>query len=52
MLANRMRYNRELLGFDFFISDDLLDRPLGEFIGLARRYLAQANDTPTFKHRV
>lgn len=52
MLANRMRYNRELLGFDFFISDDLLDRPLGEFIGLARRYLAQANDTPTFKYKV
>ncbi|MGR5128197.1 DUF2982 domain-containing protein [Photobacterium swingsii] len=43
MLANRMRYNRELLGFDFFIADDLFDRPLGEFVGLARRYLAQAN---------
>lgn len=42
MLANRMRYNREFLGFDFFISEDLLDRPTDDFIGLARRYLAAA----------
>ena len=42
MLANRMRYNRELLGFDFFISEDLLDRPVDDFIGLLRRYLAQS----------
>ncbi|WP_371826090.1 DUF2982 domain-containing protein [Photobacterium sp. GJ3] len=42
MLANRMRYNRELTGFDFFISEDLLDRPADDFIGLARRFLAQA----------
>ncbi|RWX55526.1 DUF2982 domain-containing protein [Photobacterium chitinilyticum] len=40
MLANRMQYNRELLGFDFFISEDLLDRSTDEFIGLTRRYLA------------
>lgn len=40
MLANRMRYNRELLGYDFFISEDLLDRPTDDFVGLARRYLA------------
>lgn len=42
MLANRMRYNRELLGFDFFIADDVLDRPLNDFIGLLRRYKAAA----------
>ncbi|GAB6262308.1 DUF2982 domain-containing protein [Photobacterium sp. R1] len=42
MLANRMRYNRELMGFDFFISEDLLDRPADDFIGLARRFLAQS----------
>lgn len=40
MLANRMRYNRELLGYDFFISEDLLDRPTDDFIGLTRRYIA------------
>lgn len=42
MLANRMRYNRELLGFDFFIADDVLDRPVNDFIGLLRRYKAAA----------
>ena len=42
MLANRMRYNRELLGFDFFISDDVIDRPISDFIGLLRRYKAAA----------
>jgi len=42
MLANRMKYNREFLGFDFFISEDQLDRPTEDFIGLARRYLAAA----------
>ncbi len=42
MLANRMRYNRELLGFDFFISDDVIDRPVNDFIGLLRRYKAAA----------
>lgn len=40
MLANRMRYNREFLGYDFFISEDFLDRPAADFAGLARRYLA------------
>ncbi|WP_084722289.1 DUF2982 domain-containing protein [Photobacterium aquae] len=40
MLANRMRYNRELLGYDFFISEDFLDCSAAEFAGLARRYLA------------
>ncbi|WP_299018167.1 DUF2982 domain-containing protein [uncultured Photobacterium sp.] len=40
MLANRMKYNREFLGYDFFISEDLLDRPSNDFVGLARRYLA------------
>ncbi|MCW8327249.1 DUF2982 domain-containing protein [Photobacterium sp. SDRW27] len=42
MLANRMKYNREFLGYDFFISEDLLDRPTEDFIGLTRRYLAAA----------
>ncbi|MEC6795621.1 DUF2982 domain-containing protein [Photobacterium sp. S4TG1] len=42
MLANRMRYNRELLGFDFFIADDAIDRPISDFIGLLRRYKAAA----------
>ncbi|OLQ73357.1 hypothetical protein BIT28_21765 [Photobacterium proteolyticum] len=40
MLANRMQYNRELLGYDFFISEDLLDRSTEDFVGLTRRYLA------------
>ena len=40
MLANRMHYNRELIGYDFFISEDFLDRPAADFAGLARRYLA------------
>ncbi|OOF33112.1 DUF2982 domain-containing protein [Salinivibrio costicola] len=43
MLANRMRYMRELLGYDIFISEDLLDRPLEDFIGVTRRYLAAAS---------
>ena len=42
MLANRMRYNRTFLGYDFFISEDFLDRPAADFAGLARRYLAAA----------
>lgn len=42
MLANRMKYNREFLGFDFFISEDRLDRSTEDFIGLTRRYLAAA----------
>ncbi|MPS31514.1 DUF2982 domain-containing protein [Salinivibrio sp. VYel9] len=43
MLANRMRYTRELLGYDLFVSEDLLDRPLEDFVGVARRYLAAAS---------
>lgn len=42
MLANRMRYSRELLGYDVFVNEDLLDRPLEDFVGLSRRYLASA----------
>lgn len=42
MLANRMYYNRELLGYDYFISEDLLDRPINDFVGLLRRYKAAA----------
>lgn len=43
MLANRMRYNRQFLGYDFFISEDYLDRPAADFAGLARRYLAASS---------
>ncbi|WP_234998897.1 DUF2982 domain-containing protein [Photobacterium andalusiense] len=42
MLANRMRYNRIFFGFDFFIADDVIDRPVADFIGLLRRYKAAA----------
>lgn len=42
MLANRMSYTRELLGFDVFIEDNLLDRSPEEFVGFTRRYLASA----------
>lgn len=46
MLANRMKYTRELLGYDVFVSEDLLDRPLEDFVGLTRQYLASAGRTP------
>ncbi|MDD1782831.1 DUF2982 domain-containing protein [Enterovibrio sp. ZSDZ35] len=46
MLANRMSYTRELLGYDVFVSEDLLDRPLDDFVGLTRRYLASAGTKP------
>ena len=43
MLANRMTYTRELLGFDVFIDENLLDRSLEDFVGIMRRYLANAD---------
>ncbi|MGF1723891.1 DUF2982 domain-containing protein [Photobacterium nomapromontoriensis] len=43
MLANRMRYNRQFLGYDFFISEDLMDRPAADFAGLTRHYLAASS---------
>ncbi|AMG31736.1 DUF2982 domain-containing protein [Grimontia hollisae] len=46
MLANRMKYTRELLGYDIFVSADLLDRPLEDFVGLTRQYLASAGSEP------
>ncbi|PSW21178.1 DUF2982 domain-containing protein [Photobacterium sanctipauli] len=46
MLANRMHYNRRYLGYDFFISEDVLDRPAAEFAGLARNYLARCRGLP------
>ncbi|MDD1794740.1 DUF2982 domain-containing protein [Enterovibrio makurazakiensis] len=49
MLANRMKYTRELLGYDVFVSEDLLDRPLEDFVGLTRRYLASAGRHPAEK---
>ncbi|WP_073605990.1 DUF2982 domain-containing protein [Vibrio aerogenes] len=45
MLANRMQYQRQLHGYDIFISvGDLgMNRTGEEFIGLARRYIAAAD---------
>lgn len=40
MLANRMAYQRNYFDYDIFISAQDLDRPVDEFVGLARRYLA------------
>lgn len=40
MLANRMKYQREVNGFDIFISTADLDRPAADFLGVLRRYLA------------
>ena len=40
MLANRMQYQRGYYDYDIFIPENDLDRPVEEFIGLARRYLA------------
>lgn len=45
LLANRMAYQRELLGFDVYISAEELDRPIPDFVGLARRFLAAAERT-------
>ncbi len=42
MLANHMKAMREVLGYDLFTQEELVDRPLNEFIGLSRRYLAAA----------
>lgn len=43
MIANRMRYQRGYWGYDIFISESDLDRPIEEFIGLTRRYLAASS---------
>ena len=43
MLANRMGYQRNNYGYDVFISASDLDRPIDEFVGLLRRYLAAAD---------
>ncbi len=43
MMANRMRYQRNYWGYDIFIAESDLDRPIEEFIGLTRRYLAAAS---------
>ena len=43
MLGNRMRYTRELLGYDVFIHESLLDRPLDDFAGVMRQYHAAAD---------
>jgi hypothetical protein len=42
MMANRMRYQREVFGFDIFISTSDLGQDKEAFIGLTRRYLAAA----------
>ncbi len=44
MLANRMAYQRKSFGYDIFISTTDLDRSGEEFVGLARRYLASADE--------
>ncbi len=44
MLANRMAYQRKNFGYDIFISTTDLDRSGEEFVGLARRYLASADE--------
>ncbi|MHA2938247.1 DUF2982 domain-containing protein [Vibrio sp. RC27] len=42
MMANRMHYQRQAIGFDIFISIHDLGCDADEFIGLARRYIAAA----------
>ncbi|QIA62983.1 DUF2982 domain-containing protein [Vibrio astriarenae] len=42
-VANRMDHMRAAYGYDIFIAEGDLDRPLEEFIGLSRRYLASAD---------
>ncbi|MCY9804904.1 DUF2982 domain-containing protein [Vibrio scophthalmi] len=44
MLANRMHYQRQLFGYDVFISTNDLDRPPDDFVGLMRRYLAASQE--------
>ncbi|MDN2481452.1 DUF2982 domain-containing protein [Vibrio agarivorans] len=39
-VANRMHHMRTAYGYDVFIAEGDLDRPIEEFIGLSRRYLA------------
>lgn len=43
MLANRMVYTRQLLGFDVIIHEDVLDRSAADFVGLTREYLASSS---------
>lgn len=40
MLANRMKYTREIYGFDLFIHENNFNIPLEDFIGLSRPFLA------------
>ncbi|MDR9825571.1 DUF2982 domain-containing protein [Vibrio sp. FNV 38] len=41
-VANRMHHMRQAYGYDIFIAEGDLDRPIEDFIGLSRRYLAAA----------
>ncbi|MGL6315566.1 DUF2982 domain-containing protein [Vibrio sp. WXL103] len=51
-LANRMRHMRGAFGYDIFIAQGDLDRPIEDFIGLSRRYLAAANSPRTSEKAV
>ncbi len=51
MLANRMRYQRENYDFDVFICASDLERPIEDFVGLARRYLAAAKPDDALPHQ-
>lgn len=42
MMANRMHYQRQAIGYDIFISINDLGIDAEEFVGLARRYIAAA----------
>ncbi|SON48330.1 DUF2982 domain-containing protein [Vibrio tapetis] len=52
MMANRMRYQRQYWGYDLFISESDLDRPIEEFVGLTRRYLAASPSVSADKPRL
>ncbi len=43
IFANRLRYNKEILGGELLIPEEMLGMPCDEFVGLARRYLAAAS---------
>lgn len=44
MLANRMALQKQLWGYDFFISESDMTIPKDELVGLARRYLAASHN--------
>lgn len=46
LMANRMHYQRQALGYDLFIAAADLDRSIDDFVGLTRRYLASVTSAP------